>query len=194
MIKHYSPVPFLVAAVVILAACGSPSSSGDATTAGVAKAPQQTEVVMHGDYPSYSSVDALFDTADLVLRGRVIGQPRVVVVEPASPGRQDAIVYTVRRVQVTEVFKGATSKNSVIEVKQLGGLVDGVTYKEDDAKPLRAEREYTLFLASFDDSPASLLNPMQAQFEVDGALLRPAPGNNLKLTRTQLVKLGAQGQ
>ncbi|MEU4532618.1 hypothetical protein AB0F49_30740 [Micromonospora ureilytica] len=74
--------------------------------------------------------------------------------------------------------------------QQLGGKLDGVTYSEEHGVPLLDNGQYTLFLETYSDQPASLLNPVQAQYPVDaGNGLLSLPGNEITTSVTQLDRL-----
>ena len=109
---------------------------------------------------------------------------------PQEAERREGMVVTVRTVTVSRVFKGAVRPGDVVQVKQLGGKLDGVTYSEEHGVPLQENGQYTLFLETYADQPASLLNPVQAQYRVEsGDALRSLPGNEISTSITQLAKL-----
>jgi len=160
------------------------------------------------DYPYYDSPAALFAKADLVVEADVARESRVArewpqpgvgsdpVTNPqagAPPGDEDtSVVITVHRASLVTVYKGTAKPGESIEVSQPGGRLDGVTYEVADAVPLTGAR-YVLFLATYPDGPADLLNPVQAQYRVDGAgNLTPVEGNDLALSRGDLDRLTAR--
>ncbi|MFI7705403.1 hypothetical protein [Nonomuraea sp. NPDC049480] len=170
-------------------------------------------IIYEADYPVYESADALFDRATLVVEGRVTGQPRVLQQTeelPEDPQETDPqlnpnagapaqakarteeppTVITVYSVEVLKVFKGEAKPGQIVEVKELGGELDGVTYKEVDLVPLRTEQGYTMFLETYPDSPAALLNPQQGKYPLDASgNPQPLAENPVKLTRTDLTRL-----
>ncbi|MFC7246780.1 hypothetical protein ACFQO7_30255 [Catellatospora aurea] len=181
-----------VLAAVALAACGG------------------TETVeYHGSYPTYESVDALYQKANLVVEARIGAAERVQELRPsvggtdpkanpqAGTGQQagaaeDVVVITVRQIEVVKVYKGDAKPGQQIDVGQLGGLYKGVNYVQAEATKLKGGDTYVLFLATYPDAPAALLNPNQAQYQLDasGGLNR-AQGNTLQVTTADLRRLSA---
>lgn len=182
-------LPGLVAAVLLgVAACGAPA-------------------VSQADYPHYDSADALFGTATLVVEAEVAGDSRVTRLSPRLDGgtdpvtnpqagapageAPDAVVVTVRQARLLTVYKGAAKAGDTVEVKQLGGTLAGVTHETAGEVPLTAGR-YVLFLETYPDAPASLLNPYQGQYRVtDAGDLAQVGDNRIPLTRLDLDRLAA---
>lgn len=177
--------------VFALAACGS---SGD----------NSRTVVYHMDFPAYDSVDSLYQRAGLVIQGTVTGTARVQELRPtavtdpklnpnAGTGNREsadqAVVVTVYKVTVDKVYKGSAKVGSTVEVKQLGGNFNGVSYRQEGLTPLR-NGPSVLFLAVYPDAPASLLNPDQAQYPLDAAGRPTKVGaNNLTFSMADLTRL-----
>ncbi|MFI6631009.1 hypothetical protein ACIBI7_19230 [Nonomuraea fuscirosea] len=166
-------------------------------------------VLYRADYPQYESADALFDKASLVVEARIVGAPRylqeVTAPDPtttdpqlnpeagapaeAAAGQPEPppTVITVSTAQVLKVFKGEAEVGQTIEVKELGGVFDGVTYEEEHTSGLKQDSGYVLFLETFPDSPAALLNPVQAKYPLDSSNNpAPLPENTIKVTRAEL--------
>ncbi|MFC8297848.1 hypothetical protein [Micromonospora orduensis] len=184
-------------ALLLAAAAAACSANADHTDA--AAHPQS--VLYRADYPSYATAGELYGRASVVVQGQVEATQRVVrLVQAAPPGqvlpapvdaeRREGMVVTVRTVKVSRVFKGAVKPGDVVQVKQLGGNLDGVTYTEEHGVPLRENGQYTLFLETYPDQPASLLNPVQAQYPVEsGNGLRSLPGNGISTSVAELATL-----
>ncbi len=172
-------------AIFALTACASNGGTADrAATAG----PTDATVVYHTDYPVYGNVDSLYKRADLVVEvvvrdapavrqmypNRKVNGPRVndPKVNPragtAAQPTGDPLITTVFRAKLTRVHKGSAKVGDTVEVKQLGGRYGGITYHAEGTTMLRQGRSYLLFLAVFPDAPASLLNPEQGQYPLDG--------------------------
>jgi hypothetical protein len=148
-----------------LSACSSPSPS----TEGAA-----------GDYPSYASAQELFEAADLGVEATGEGS-RTEPIDVSEGGRAEEglepIEYTVYTLAVSEVF-GGQAPEGALEVKHENGGTDDLELREGDT--------YVLFLATYDDVPASLLNPDQSAYLVDGdGGLEPVNGS-LEVTREDL--------
>ncbi|MBN6055632.1 hypothetical protein JYK22_27115, partial [Nonomuraea sp. RK-328] len=173
---------------------------------------EEKTVVYAADYPAYDSADALFAGAKLVIEGRLTGDRRVMTVaEPpddetetdpqlnpnagatpdgGTPPAAPPTVMTVSSVEVLKVRKGLARVGQVIQVKELGGTLDGVTYEEADATPLKSGVTYMLFLETYPDSPASLLNPEQAKYVVTSTgAYSPMPDNPVRLEGTDVQRL-----
>ncbi|MEV4534763.1 hypothetical protein AB0J82_13125 [Asanoa sp. NPDC049518] len=145
------------ALVVLLAVGGCGRASGE-------------RVAYQGDYPHYESVAALLEKATLVVEVTT-ANPRFDKLYPIDGPKTDdtAVVITVYDATVTRVHKGPAKTGDVIEVQQTGGESDGVVYEQPGQVPFHEGTAYLLFLETYPDSPASLLNPDQAQYEVDPA-------------------------
>lgn len=139
-------------------------------------------VTYQADYPAYDTLAALHAKADLVVSVRLAGRSEVRSLE--------GLVYTVFTGTVERIFKGRPGGGD-IEIKQAGGEYRGTTFTEAGAIPLRPGRRYLLFLETYPDSPASLLNPGQAQYRLDDAG-RPEPvdGSGFRFTSADLEALG----
>ncbi|MEV4548018.1 hypothetical protein [Nonomuraea wenchangensis] len=172
-------------------------------------AAHEEPVLYRADYPQYENADALFDRANLVVEARIVGEPRYLqeVTKPDSAetdprlnpmagapaavaaAQPDAppMVITVRTAEVLKVYKGEAQVGQKVEVKELGGVFDGVTYEEEHTTALNEGSGYVLFLETYPDSPAALLNPVQGKYPLDSANNpAPLPENTVKVTRNQL--------
>ncbi|MEV0610294.1 hypothetical protein AB0I61_28400 [Polymorphospora rubra] len=164
------------------------------------------------DYPHYESPAALFDRANLVIEADLSPDSRVTLLEPDPPTGTDpaanpqagmesesepaagALVITVYTARVVTVFKGEVRVGQNIEVKEMGGTLRGVRHEVAGAVPLNGGERYVLFLSTYPNAPASLLNPQQGQYRVDDSgALSAVPGNELALTRADLERLAAGG-
>jgi hypothetical protein len=155
------------------------------------------DVEYHANYPVYRSSAELIDAADLIVRGTPINS-RVEKMYPdvstdSDPMRNpqaglsdeevrqaresQAVVVTVTTVKVAEAIKGAAAVGDVVQVSQLGGVLDGVRYADSGTTllPTNARASYVLFLAAYGaGKPHDLLNPGQAMYLVgDGGALKP---------------------
>lgn len=186
-----------IASLVILSACSATAEP----------------VVYHADYPAYESVDKLYERATLVVEGTVTASPARVQELKADPGGDDprlnpsaglapekgtqaeeaGVVVSVFQIQVTKVFKGAATPGQAVDVQQLGGTFNGVTYKEEGAQVLRPNSGYVFFLETYPSAPAALLNPEQGQYPLD-ANGNPTKlgGNEINVTRDDLKRLSGK--
>ncbi len=141
-------------------------------------------VFVNADYPYYNSLQELYDAADLVIVARNNRNESTIL----NTGNE--IPYTVSSMSVTDVFKGDKSVDS-IDVKQLGGLMDGVMYISQGVEQLVQDGEYFLFLETYDKSPAALLNPVQGMYYVEGSTVTARPENSIAVTLEDLSALSA---
>ncbi|MGI5486254.1 hypothetical protein [Microtetraspora malaysiensis] len=187
----------LVASAATMAACSGTSASGEGQT-----------ITYHADYPAYDSANNLFQKADVVIEATMSAAPaRVQELKPdttsddpklnpaaGAPAEQaaaaDPVVISVYRAEVKKVYKGAVQPGQTIEIQQLGGQLDGITYQEAEAYPLKQETGYVLFLQTYPDAPAALLNPVQGQYPLDAAG-KPSklPENLVALTADDLKRI-----
>ncbi|MEV8511376.1 hypothetical protein [Dactylosporangium sp. NPDC051484] len=166
--------------LMALAGCGH-NDTPSAVTA------QQQVVEYNADYPAYSDLPALFNKADLVIEATVNQGTKTQYLRSSTPPANDPqlnpnagadkgqdatatpMVVTVFQADAHKVYKGDVKVGSTVAIKQLGGTLDGQTFREAGAKPLREGGRYILFLSVYPDVPASLLNPDQAQYPLDSA-------------------------
>jgi hypothetical protein len=167
-------------------------------------------VLYHSDYPAYNTVDELYAKADVVVEARLTGPMRVQEQLPVTGGADpqanpeagaeganaasDPIIVTVYQAHVTRVLKGQAKNGDAVEVKQLGGSFKGVNYEEAEGRPLKPGTPYLLFLQTFPDAPASLLNPDQAQYPLDQNG-KPAslPDNPIRINDSDLERVTRGG-
>ncbi|SDY94155.1 hypothetical protein SAMN05421684_2456 [Asanoa ishikariensis] len=165
-----------VAVVALLAAGGCGKALGG-------------RVVYQGDYPRYQSVAELLERATLVVEATT-ANPRFDKLYPTDGEKTEetAVVITVYDATVTKVHKGSARVGQVVQVKQMGGEIDGVVYEQPEQVPFRDGTPYLLFLETYPDAAASLLNPDQAQYEVDPAGgYKPLGDNTLTVTAADLT-------
>lgn len=146
------------------------------------------------DYPAYSSVEELFSAADLVVRGTALRHTTQIIgprrkLGPSEDPRRDpgqprggALPYQVFDIEVAEVFRGTVA--GPCQVKKLGGSLNGVEHVEKEARMLVVRQEYVLFLAVYDDAPASILGGTQGQYRVVGDQLVSEAADGLQLPMT----------
>lgn len=139
------------------------------------------KVTISADYPKYDTLENLVDRADTIIKGKIIDftyrnlnitQEVNSDDEYLNPGGEiddSTTPYTVYTIKIEKAYKGDYAENDVIEVKQLGGIIGNIEYALEDSIDAKLEKEhkYVFFLETYADSPASLLNPLQASYEYD---------------------------
>ncbi|WNS78725.1 hypothetical protein RRU94_01890 [Domibacillus sp. DTU_2020_1001157_1_SI_ALB_TIR_016] len=164
------------------------------------------------DYPRYTTQTELEQASDLIVEGNVLdskvesvnislpndsNDPRenpTLGAKEEVPEEENEFVYTISKVEVTQVYKGDNVQvGDVIEVKQLGGKLDGVTYTEENANPIKPKNEYIVFLAAFpNEIPYSLVNPEQGSYQKENGKYKAHQNNKIKLDVEKLKKIKTQ--
>lgn len=156
-----------------------------------------------GMYKSYSSIDELVDYSDLVIEGKVLNS-RVEILdismEPEdptpenSPGERVKAEYinTVSKVEVSKVYKGDVEEKQIIEVKQMGGETEYAILISEQSTYLEEGENVVLFLKTYNNSPATLLNPTQAQYIIDDNKVVKLEENNLNLEIDKLESIASE--
>ncbi|WP_017581885.1 hypothetical protein [Nocardiopsis valliformis] len=172
----------LTGLILALSACTAQSGEN---------ADEGSPVVYYTDYPVFDTPADLSSASDLVVEGIITGsevqeldilappEEGLSAEEDPGLGAPDApdevlLVYTVHRVEVTSVLAGEAEVGQSIEVKTLGGTLDGVVYAEDDPAELDRGAPQVLFLSGEADggTPFSLVSSTQGAYtlESDGSL------------------------
>lgn len=122
------------------------------------------------DYPYYANSQEIYDASDVIIIGKVTtaGSVRNLNVYEDS-GKTEK--YTVSSVEILQVIKGDVNVGDVIEVKQLGDKEHPETELAEIDGYFKEGTEQLLFLAAFESTPYSTVNPAQGAVEVrDGKL------------------------
>lgn len=170
----------------------------------IATTPKKDIAIGKIDYAWYDSIDAMYEKADLAIKGKILNS-RVEwmshVIEPTAeeksdpilnPGGEiddDKVITTIYTVEINAIYKGSIGKT--IELLQLGGETDTATYSYEGAPEITITKEYILFLSesTLYENAAWLLNNAQALYKVDGNDLIKLPKNTLELTYEDLTRL-----
>lgn len=196
--------PLAVMPMLLSTGCGGSTESGS----------QQDVVQYSADYPVYHTSEEIIDSADLIVRGTVVDSrvaqlaadistdgdqatnPQAGLSEEEA-ARVPSVVVTIFSVRVTDVLKGELGASDLVEVSQLGGELDDVSYEDAGTVHLsRAEEsEYVLLLDDHgSEAPFDLLNPQQAAYTLaDNGILQslspagdPQPVTTLEELRSQI--------
>jgi hypothetical protein len=146
---------------------------------GCAKIPNK-EVLIYTVYPAYNNIDEIIQSAELIMKGNIISS-QVVMLDTTEPITEDqkndpqmnpggetnslSLPYTVYEVEIQQIYKGKVVEGNTIEFKQLGGTVGNIHYTEEDAMNIEVGSTYILFLETYSNSPASLINQVQGIYE-----------------------------
>lgn len=187
---------------MLLAGCGTaePSKEGSAAT----ETAKKEVVLMDASFPTYNNIDELANQADLIIEGKILKSSFKLIniaEEPADPNDEKlnpggdisdspAIPYTIYDVEVQKNYKGKAAEKEIIQVKQVGGEDQKHTFKVEDSEELKTNENYVMFLATFENSPASLLNPVQGSYTVeDDGTIKGNEKNHIKIEMNNLLKL-----
>ena len=172
-----------------------------AAQTGTATPSEESVVYTSADYPDYGSTEAAIESADVVVVVEV-GSSREVVEYPeidssgtdlenpqlgidisAEDLEAMAVATTLTTVEVTDVISGDLEAGDMIEISQLGGTHEGVTYVEEGTTLLGEidSPELLLVLNDFGEGKFDLVNPAEGVLKVSGDDLEPiqeVDGNN----------------
>ena len=101
---------------------------------------------------------------------------------PGGETDRQSLPYTIYTVEVMQVYKGAVTVGNTIEMKQLGGTIDHVHYVQEDAMTIEIGNTYIMFLETYENSPASLINPIQGIYEYTDGIITGNSKNTWVLT------------
>lgn len=162
---------FCAALLLGAVACSSPEQKLSQGESG-----QASTILVSADYPNYTSISSMSDRADTVIRGTVI-EKRVEAIDDrskVSKNSEDLIssaneeytpnIYTVYTLKVNESFKGKYQEGDKIEVKEFGGQLGDTNYLNKESVGMGQSEDYVMFLETYEDTPASLLNPVQSLY------------------------------
>ena len=101
---------------------------------------------------------------------------------PGGETDRQSLPYTIYTVEVMQVYKGDVTVGNTIEMKQLGGTIDHVHYVQEDAMTIEIGNTYIMFLETYENSPASLINPIQGIYEYTDGIITGNSKNTWVLT------------
>ena len=166
--------------------------------------PEKTSVIRKGDYPYYEDERDIYEKASLVIRGIVIEkrmefmspvtelsqeQKRDPKLNPGGDVDKEKELFTIYKVQIIDSFKGDAVKDDIVEIKQLGGEKDNTIYIEEGGPQINQNSEYIMFLETYVDNPATLLNNMQSLYNVEDGKIISHPDNDFNMTIEKLENL-----
>jgi len=191
--------------MALLVGCGSneAQTSDSQTAVGASKVVPKQEVLIDASFPKYNSLGELENRADMIIEGRILSstfkflnvaqKPSDPSDERLNPGTDPAdsplIPYTIYDVEIDKVYKGDVTEKETIQVKQVGGENQKMIFKVNDSTELKVSGDYIMFLAAFEDSPASLLNPIQGSYELVDNQIIANDKNTIKLNFKDLKQL-----
>ena len=194
----------VILALLILSACSSdvleniPTQPEEET---VVSREHQEGPMISGSFPFYNNIAELSAASTYVVRAEILDE-RVEEVNVSLP--QDSPMYqivTIYRFSVLEVFQGDAVAGEVMEVRRLGGELNGQVVHSHH-QVLTVGDELLLFMYRFEewDLPPVLLNPLQAAYQLSSDRTEGAddlnseleslnPDNPITLTLGDLLEL-----
>ena len=161
------------------------------------------------EYPHYESIDALSNAASDIVMGKIVDvrveeldilirtDDKDETLNPGGEADNSLAIYTVYTLEIIDVYKGKTVSGERIKIKQLGGDNGESIHLSESTLNLGNEHEYVFFLQSYDNVPASILNPYQGAYFFDenvsgtlsDKLLSVSTENDLTLTYGDLQSI-----
>ena len=168
----------ILVSALLLTGCGSEkeSNTSSETSSSVS---ESSNVAVTYDEPYYSDFAALSNAASLIFEGNVIGRHTEYIDDTTGEivtESDNAFLYTVYDVSVTETYKGKISDTIMVKVSG-----DNKTVKTKYFADLENEKEYLFFADQFGDSPAFLVSSSQGVYCLnDENLYEPVVDSSLE--------------
>lgn len=185
----------MIRLLLTLVCCGVMISSIGCASQNVgAEQKEKTTVQIYASYPYYTSIDHLSERADLIIEGIIMGSS-VEEIDISSKKRDTKSVkdiYTVYKIKVTQCYKGDVQPGEIVEIKQLGGETETIRYVCEDHAKFSVNNKYIMFLETYENFPASLLNPIQSSYGIVSdaldkeMIISTSDKNDLTLTMSDL--------
>ncbi|GAA0310346.1 hypothetical protein GGQ92_001601 [Gracilibacillus halotolerans] len=181
-------IVFLIFTSVLITACGENNASNKEIINTISQ------------FKFYDDIESLTTSADLIIKGTVTEstpkwlntamEPDDSDDEKVNPGGEiepNTDIWTVHTVKIDYIYKGEAGKT--IEIKQFGGELDNTIMTDEHVTFLEKGEEYILFLETYEDSPASLLNPIQSYYKLEEGNIIKHPENSFTVDLEALEKL-----
>ena len=144
------------------------------------------DVFIDADYKEYDSISDVYANSDLVVVCTV-GDSTTKMLNVGNNG-SEYLPYTVSNINVIGTLKGYNDKRT-IKVKQLGGTINNTRFISEDVENLNENDMYVLFLKIYDNGVASLINPVQGMYHIDGSKIVSREENDLHTNVRELISL-----
>jgi hypothetical protein len=122
------------------------------------------------DFLQYEGAKELSNAATDVVRVRILSErvERINSLIGARPGEGFYNLYTVYEAEVLEVFQGNAAVGDVLEIKQLGGELDGEQVISLDEIPISVGSDLVVFMEKsvIEGNPAFFVNPEQSVYQI----------------------------
>lgn len=193
MRKQVQIITIIIVSVFLFTSCSTASKDSEKTT-----------VITRADYPYYEDESAIYEKASLVIRGKIIDKRMEYMsqvieltkeqkddpqLNPGGDVDEEKEMVTIYKVKIIDSFKGDVVKGDVVEIKQFGGETKDTIYIEEGAPQISQNGEYIMFLESYEDSPATLLNNVQSLYGIEDNKIINHVENDFNVTIEKLEKL-----
>lgn len=129
---------------------------------------------LHADYPQYDNASDIVNSSDLIFSGKVIKIRNESLnianeEENAVTGYNEEspmFPYTIYTIQIDQIHKGNPTENT-IELKCLGGELDGISYVLDESTNIEVGNTYLFLAKSYPSGYPSLINATQGAYHLD---------------------------
>lgn len=129
---------------------------------------------LHADYPQYDNASDIVNSSDLIFSGKVIKIRNESLnianeEENAVTGYNEEspmFPYTIYTIQIDQIHKGTLTENT-IELKCLGGELDGISYVLDESTNIEVGNTYLFLAKSYPSGYPSLINATQGAYHLD---------------------------
>jgi hypothetical protein len=185
----------MIRLLLTLLCCGVMVSSIGCTSQNVvAGQKEKTTVEISTSYPYYTSIEHLSQRADLIIEGIIMGSSveEIDISNKKRDTKSIKDIYTVYKIKVTQCYKGDVQPGEIVEIKQLGGETERIRYACEDNAKFSVNNKYIMFLETYENVPASLLNPIQSSYGVVSdaldkeTIISISDKNDLTLTMSDL--------
>lgn len=151
------------------------------------------------DYPQYASSDEMERQADRIVTGIVLKwnyqnlgvHSSVDAAELLDLSASSSVMtpYTVYQIKITQVIKGEGKAGDTLQVKIPGGATQDHPIVLSGFLPWKPTSEYLLYLSTFPNMPASLINPIQGVYELIDGKPKANPKNTVPVSDEILAEL-----
>ena len=162
---------------LLLTGCGSEkeSNTSSETSSSVA---ESTNVAVTYDEPYYANFTELSNAASLIFEGKVTGRHTEYIDDTTGEivsESDNALLYTVYDVNVSETYKGEVSDTIMVKVSG-----DNETVNTQYFADLENDKEYLFFVDQIGNTPAFLISETQGiYYQNDESVYTPVVDSNL---------------
>lgn len=158
---------------------------------------------IHAAYQRAETLEQLEEVSDGIMHVVVLGKDRVIGGGLDKIDTPETIFpSTIYRARIIETVKGRGAIGEIVEIAQLGGTVDGHTFKLHDSQEIKVGSEYLLFGMEYADRSFSVMfggnsiarkSPIADDFMLPSAIGKAARENPVvKLVDNRVEKVNSE--